>query len=113
MKPCFFMGAMLASFMSKVAEANVICRLTSLRTILLLISSVSAVAAQTTISLSPTPAWSDFSGWDQPRYYATIQLADIDGDGRAELLGRGPGGILVNHFDTATQAWIAWRPGPP
>jgi hypothetical protein len=46
------------------------------------------------LALPPTPAWGDIGGWDQPQYYATIQLADIDGDGRAELIGRGPGASL-------------------
>jgi len=60
------------------------------------------------------PAWDDgISGWDKAPYYSTILLADIDGDGRAELLARGPGGILVNYFDTATGVWIAKNPGPP
>ena len=59
------------------------------------------------------PAWSDgTSGWDQVTYYPTIRLADIDGDGQAELLARGPGGILVNHFDTDTGVWIMKNPGP-
>jgi hypothetical protein len=65
------------------------------------------------LALAPDPAWGDIGGWDQPQYYATIQLADIDGDGRAELIGRGPGGILVNHFDTATETWVAKHAGPP
>jgi hypothetical protein len=65
------------------------------------------------LRLPPTPAWGDIGGWDQPQYYATIQLADIDGDGQAELLGRWAGGIQVNHFDTATESWVARRPGPP
>jgi hypothetical protein len=65
------------------------------------------------LALPPTPAWGDIGGWDQPQYYGTIQLADIDGDGRAELIGRGPSGILVNRFDTASDAWIAKNPGPP
>ncbi|MGI9073322.1 MAG: FG-GAP repeat domain-containing protein [Bryobacteraceae bacterium] len=64
-------------------------------------------------ALAATPAWGDIGRWDQPQYYATIQVADIDGDGRAELLGRGPSGILVNNFDTASHAWIAKNPGPP
>ncbi len=60
------------------------------------------------------PAWSDgSSGWEDPSHYSTIQLADIDGDGQAELLARGPAGILVNHFDVATGVWIARKPGPP
>lgn len=38
------------------------------------------------------PAWSDgSSGWDQAPYYSTIQTADIDLDGQAELLARGRG----------------------
>jgi hypothetical protein len=65
------------------------------------------------LRLPPPPAWGDMGLWDQPQYYATIQLADIDGDGQAELLGRWAGGMLVNHFDTATESWVARRPGPP
>ncbi len=40
-----------------------------------------------------SPAWSDDNGWDKARYYATIQAADINGDGKAELLGRSSAGI--------------------
>ncbi|MEZ4520750.1 MAG: VCBS repeat-containing protein [Thermomicrobiales bacterium] len=38
---------------------------------------------------------SDSDGWDRPEYYATIQTADIDGDGSAELLGRGKDGLYT------------------
>ena len=77
-------------------------------------TEVNAVCGhQGNVSLPPTPAWSDIAGWSQPQYYATIQLADIDGDGRAELIGRGPGGILVNYFDTETESWVGKRAGPP
>lgn len=48
-------------------------------------------------------AWSDKNGWDQPQYYKTIQCADIDGDGRAEILARGPGGIVGYKYNVATQ----------
>jgi hypothetical protein len=65
------------------------------------------------LQLPPPPAWGDMGRWDQPQYYATIQLADIDGDGQAELMGRWAGGVQVNHFDTATDSWVARRPGPP
>ena len=34
------------------------------------------------------PAWSDASGWGAPRYWSTIRLADVDGDGRADLCAR-------------------------
>src|SRR5690606_12603698 len=36
---------------------------------------------------------SDASGWNHPRYYTTIRLADVDGDGKADLCGRGPDGF--------------------
>lgn len=39
------------------------------------------------------PAWSDAEGWDDPRHYATITMGDVDGDHRADLCGRGPGGV--------------------
>jgi hypothetical protein len=61
------------------------------------------------LRLPPPPAWGDMGRWDQPQYYATIQLADIDGDGQAELLGRWAGGILVNHFDTTSHSFVARR----
>ena len=64
------------------------------------------------LRLPPPPAWGDIGGWNQPKYYATIQLADIDGDGQAELIGRWAGGILINHFDAASDSWVARRPGP-
>jgi hypothetical protein len=40
--------------------------------------------------LSSGPAWADQYGWNQAPYYLTIQCADINGDGRDELLGRAP-----------------------
>lgn len=51
------------------------------------------------------PAWSDAAGWSAPRYYETIQTADIDGDGRAELLGLGPDGLEAWRYDAARQEW--------
>jgi len=35
------------------------------------------------------PALSDTSGWNKPEYFSTIRLADIDGDGRADICARG------------------------
>jgi FG-GAP-like repeat len=40
-----------------------------------------------------TTQFSDAYGWNQPQYYSTIQLADINGDGRADVCGRGGAGI--------------------
>ena len=39
------------------------------------------------------PAWSNPAGWNRARYYATIQLADVDGDGKADVCGRGAAGV--------------------
>jgi hypothetical protein len=33
----------------------------------------------------PQALWSDAEGWGKPEYVSTIRLADLDGDGRAEL----------------------------
>ena len=34
------------------------------------------------------PAWTDAGGWDDVSRWSTIRLADVDGDGRADLCGR-------------------------
>lgn len=38
-------------------------------------------------------AFRDPGGWSDARYGSTVQLADLDGDGRADICGRGPSGI--------------------
>jgi hypothetical protein len=64
------------------------------------------------------PLWSDARGWNQPQYYETIQFADIDGDGAAELLGRAPdsdpngSGIQVWKYDGTTSSWVQLPSGP-
>ncbi|MES2640619.1 MAG: phosphodiester glycosidase family protein [Myxococcota bacterium] len=39
------------------------------------------------------PAWSDAAGWDDVSAWSTIRLVDLDGDGRADVCGRGPDGV--------------------
>jgi hypothetical protein len=34
------------------------------------------------------PDWSDDHGWANPKFYTTIRLADVTGDGRADVCGR-------------------------
>jgi hypothetical protein len=34
------------------------------------------------------PAWSDASGWSATRYWSTIRLVDVNGDGKADLCAR-------------------------
>jgi hypothetical protein len=52
-------------------------------------SSGSAFTAPT----SWTNQYSDIFGWDDERYYATLQLADVNGDGKADICGRGSAGV--------------------
>jgi hypothetical protein len=40
-----------------------------------------------------------------PSQYSTIQLADVNGDGRDELIGRGDAGIQIYRFDTTLGQW--------
>ena len=53
-----------------------------------------------------SPQWSDALGWDSVDNYSTIQAADIDGDGGAELLARGTNGMQTWKFDPATNTWV-------
>jgi hypothetical protein len=50
-------------------------------------------------------AVSDAQGWNKPEYYETFQCSDIDGDGTAELLGRGADGLYVWKFDPVAKTW--------
>jgi hypothetical protein len=43
------------------------------------------------------PAWSDASGWGAMQYWSTIRLADVNGDGRADLCARAAAGLRC-HF---------------
>ena len=40
--------------------------------------------------------FSDGNGWDREAYYSSLQLADVSGDGRADLCGRAGAGILCS-----------------
>ena len=62
------------------------------------------------ISLPPGPAWTDEAGWAQEWCYASIQAADLDGDGRAELFGHGPGGTEVWRYHPETGTWQNLNP---
>jgi GH25 family lysozyme M1 (1,4-beta-N-acetylmuramidase) len=39
------------------------------------------------------PSWSDAAGWGAPSAYTTIRFVDMDGDGRADVCGRGSSGL--------------------
>ena len=51
------------------------------------------------------PQWGDAGGWKDADQYSTIQLADVDGDGKAELLGRSDAGLQIWRFDTTLGQW--------
>jgi hypothetical protein len=51
------------------------------------------------------PAWGDAAGWTDPSKYSTIQLADLNGDGRDELIGRNDQGLEIWWFDTSVGQW--------
>jgi len=56
-------------------------------------------------------AFGDDNGWDQPQYYSTIQFPDLDGDGRADLCGRGTGGIdCALNIGPAFGGFTVWQP---
>jgi hypothetical protein len=73
-------------------------------------------------SLAPDGSWkqlpaltdlSDAGGWLQESRYATIQTADVNGDGRAEVLALGPGGLETWSYDPAKKAWAKLVSGTP
>jgi hypothetical protein len=51
------------------------------------------------------PFLTEGSGWSQEGYYATIQTADIDGNGNAELIARGSDGIHEWNY-SPSGAWV-------
>jgi hypothetical protein len=55
-------------------------------------SAGTGLAAQSTPA-GQLSAFSDANGWNQPKYYSTLQLADVNGDGLADACGRGPDGV--------------------
>ncbi len=59
------------------------------------------------------PLWNDGTKWNLPGLYNSIQLADIDGDYQDELLGYGPFGIEVWHWDSKGQGWVQMPAGTP
>ena len=47
------------------------------------------------------PAWSDDNGWGAMKYWSTIRLVDVDGDGRADLCARDSKALRC-HLSTGT-----------
>ncbi len=57
------------------------------------------------------PGWSDASGWSLPEYGSTIRYADINGDGKADVCGRGADGIHCSLSDG--NGFPTYVQGPP
>lgn len=51
-------------------------------------------------------------GWDKPQSYMTLQFADIDGDHRAELIGKSATRICAWKYISEDEDWHALKPGP-
>src|SRR5262249_11696204 len=56
--------------------------------------------------------YSDTNGWDGARFFQTIQTADIDGDGAAELIARNTSGIEAWKYDPVNLVWHQLPSGP-
>jgi hypothetical protein len=63
-------------------------------------------ALSTGTGFLPASLWStefsDAAGWSQVAYYGSLRLADVDGDGRADLCGRGVAGLVCARSNGAT-----------
>src|SRR5262245_26260581 len=76
----------------------------------LLFTGARRSAMSTKPTFVPIPPLNDAGGWYLPQYYTTIRYADVDGDGRAELLARGAAGIQVWDLDRS-RLWAGWPAG--
>jgi hypothetical protein len=70
-------------------------------------------------SFSPYTRWlpdfSDASGWQADQYGTTVQFADVNGDGKADVCGRSPAGIICATADASASAFVdprRWSTGP-
>jgi hypothetical protein len=57
--------------------------------------------------------WSDAGNWNVQAQYSTLQCADVDGDGAAEILGNGINGLETVKYDPATKTLAYYNPASP
>ena len=57
--------------------------------------------------LATLGALSDANGFNQQKYWASIQYANLDGSasGQQEVVARGPNGVVAYKYDTAANQW--------
>ena len=75
-------------FLMKLSSS---CLLTC--SILSILVTYSSASAQTGIDKQWSHDFNNQQGWNQRRYYSTIQYPDVNGDGRTDVCGRGRDGI--------------------
>jgi hypothetical protein len=100
---------------SRIGRVNILGAVTVLALICLSAGNAQTQVCTNTIyqqSSFEFPLWSDAT-WKQFNAYSSIQMADIDGDGQVELLGKGPAGIEVWHWEPYGQAWLNMNLGTP
>ena len=64
---------------------------------------------------APGPQLADSAGWDGLQYSSTIQTADLDGNGTAEIVARDGDHLIAFTFtgtDLATGTWSVLPNGP-
>src|SRR5262249_35016210 len=80
-------------------------------------TSIPDVSAWVNKSMNkPLARWSngftDSSGWNAVQYYATIGYPDVDGDGKADVCGRGPAALYCGlSSSTAFGGLNPWTTG--
>ena len=67
--------------------------------------------AWTQLPANPSLALGSDPWLSHPEYYATIQVGDVDGDGRDDVVARGPSGIRTWFYDRRkTGGWERYLP---
>ena len=58
--------------------------------------------------LATLSAFSDANGWNQEKYWSSIQYSNLDGSasGQQEVVARGPNGVVVYKYDTTANQWV-------
>lgn len=75
---------------------------------------IKSFLAASPLTFTPSlPMWGDGQNFNQPEYYETLCVGDVDGDGQDELIVRGPAGILVERFDPKTGQWVTLTSAGP
>jgi hypothetical protein len=66
-------------------------------------------------AFGPATSWTsadftDAAGWQPVQYGSTLQMGDVNGDGRADVCGRGPAGVRCGIANDAGTAFVFSHP---